>query len=167
MKYTTVAFSSSINRSNFRCGNLLLDRYFKEQAIHDFKKKIAAIFIWLDENKKVIGFYSLSNDNIDRKEVPEEMEKKMPESFDSFPTTFLGKLAIDLNFQKDGNGRILLFDALKRACDNSKSSIVSMAVVVDPIDLNAQEFYTTFGFVNLPDRGRMLLPMKTINQVMG
>jgi predicted GNAT family N-acyltransferase len=167
MKYTTVAFSSSINRSNFRCGNPLLDRYFKEQTILDFKRKISAVFIWLDEYKEVIGYYSLSNDNIDRKEVPEEIEMKMPKSYESFPTTFLGKLAIDLNYQKDGNGRILLFDALKRAYENSKSSIVSMAVVVDPIDLNAQEFYTTFGFVNLPDRGRMLLPMKTISQVMG
>lgn len=40
-----------------------------------------------------------------------------------------------------------------------------MAVVVDPIDDNARRFYLKYGFINLPDSGRMFIPMGTIAQL--
>jgi hypothetical protein len=38
----------------------------------------------------------------------------------------------------------------------------SFAVVVDPLDEEAEGFYTKYGFIQLPDSGKMFLPMKTI-----
>jgi hypothetical protein len=37
-----------------------------------------------------------------------------------------------------------------------------MAVIVDPIDADAVRFYQKYGFILLPDRGKMFLPMETI-----
>jgi hypothetical protein len=58
----------------------------------------------------------------------------------------------------------LLIDALKRSYEISKT-IGSFAVVVDPIDQDAEDFYVKYGFIKLPDSGKMFLPMKTINQL--
>ena len=55
----------------------------------------------------------------------------------------------------------LLVDALKRSYEISKS-IGSFAVIVDPLDENAVQFYKKYGFILLPDSGKMFLPMQTI-----
>ena len=165
MNYITAPFSNSIVRSNFNSGNPTLDRYIKEQASQDIKGMISAVFVWLDQNKQVIGYYTLANDNVNRNEVPEAVMRKMPKSFENLPTTLLGRLAVDLKYQRIGKGQILLFDALKKAYYNSLE-IGSLAVVVDPSNENAIEFYSKFGFIKLPDRGRMFLTMKTIKQTM-
>ena len=40
-----------------------------------------------------------------------------------------------------------------------------MAVIVDPIDQEAIDFFSKFGFILLPVSGRMFLPMATIAQL--
>jgi hypothetical protein len=38
-------------------------------------------------------------------------------------------------------------------------------MVVDPLDEDAEAFYTKYGFIMLPDSGKMFLPMKTIKNL--
>ena len=76
----------------------------------------------------------------------------------------LGRLAIDKNFQGKGIGKILLIDALKR-CFGASDSIGAFAVIVDPLDKEAERFYKKYGFIKLPDSGKMFLPMKTIREL--
>lgn len=40
-----------------------------------------------------------------------------------------------------------------------------MAVVVDPINEKAVDFYKKYGFEQLPDSEKMFLPMKVIEQL--
>ena len=40
-----------------------------------------------------------------------------------------------------------------------------MAVIVDPIDQEAIRFYKKYGFILLPDSGKMFLLMKTIAEL--
>lgn len=54
-----------------------------------------------------------------------------------------------------------LIDALKR-CFETTDSIGAYAVIVDPLDNEAATFYEKYGFIKLPDSGKMFLPMKTI-----
>jgi predicted GNAT family N-acyltransferase len=96
--------------------------------------------------------------------VPSDIRKKLPGSYKSIPTTLLGRLAIDNKFQGQGIGKLILIDALKRCYEISKT-IGSFAVIVDPIDKDAENFYVKYGFIKLPDSGKMFLPMKTINQL--
>jgi ribosomal protein S18 acetylase RimI-like enzyme len=48
----------------------------------------------------------------------------------------------------------------------SNESIGAMAVVVDPINDKAVEFYKKYGFEQLPESGKMFLPMKVISQLL-
>jgi hypothetical protein len=40
-----------------------------------------------------------------------------------------------------------------------------MAIVVDPIDNDAISFYSKYGFISLPDSGRMFIAMNTVEQL--
>lgn len=76
----------------------------------------------------------------------------------------LGKLAINQKYKGQGLGKLLLIGALIRSFEVSKV-IGSMAVVIAPIDENAVKFYKKYGFILLPDSGKMFFSMKTIEQL--
>lgn len=76
----------------------------------------------------------------------------------------LGRLAIDREYQGKGIGRILLIDALKRSYEISHE-IGSFAVVVDPIDEQAEEFYEKYDLIKLPDSKKMFIAIKTLEEL--
>ena len=167
MNQISEILSSRHRRSEFTCGNELLDNYLHKQANQDIKRKLSACFVLNDKEADLIkGYYTLSTNSIPQESIPIQIQKKLPGSYKSIPTTLLGRLAVDLRFQGQGVGKLLLIDALKRSFENSKT-IGSFAVVVDPIDKDAENFYSKYGFIKLPDSGKMFLPMRTINQLFG
>jgi GNAT superfamily N-acetyltransferase len=95
----------------------------------------------------------------------EEIVKKLPLSYKDLPATLLGRLAVDNRYQGQGLGELLLIDALKRSYDTSITSIGSMAVIVDPIDDDAVKFYKKYGFILLPDSGKMFIAMDTVSRL--
>ena len=109
----------------------------------------------------MLGFYTLSTDSIPRTEVPAALRKSLPKSYRA-PVILLGRLARDLSCRGQGLGELLLMDALLRCLWLSDESVGAMAVVVDPLDDGAATFYARYGFIALPDSGRMFLPMRTI-----
>ena len=40
-----------------------------------------------------------------------------------------------------------------------------MAVIVDPLDEEAERFYQKYDFIKLPDSGKMFIAMATLNQL--
>jgi len=150
---------------SFDCGNQQLNSYLKRQAGQDVKRKLAACFVLTSKDSaNIIGFYTLSNNSIPLTLFPEDIRRKLPPSSLTLPTTLLGRLAVDSSFAGKGAGKILLIDALKRSYELSKE-IGSFAVVVDPIDSAAEKFYQKFDFVKLPDSGRMIIPIKTLQSL--
>jgi GNAT superfamily N-acetyltransferase len=161
VNYATVPLSALHDKAGFSCGNQLLDNYIHKQARQDIKRKVAVCFILSDDNKMIKGYYTLSNSSIPRSLIPEALLKNLPK-YKDLPVTLLGRLAIDSRFKGQGNGSLLLIDALKRSYETSVNNIASMAVIVDPVDQQATDFYTKFGFIPLADSKRMFLPMITI-----
>ena len=165
MNHLTELLDVKHRKKDFICGKDMLDRYFHEQANQDIKKKLSACFVKEDsETGLVQGYYTLSNSSIPKDFIPFDIQKKLPPSYSSIPVTLLGRLAVDTRFHGKGLGKLLLLDALYRSYDLSKQ-IGSFAVVVDPLDSEAEDFYSKYGFIKLPDSGKMFLPMKTIEQL--
>jgi GNAT superfamily N-acetyltransferase len=161
MSYLTIALDSSHDKKDFVCGKELLDNYLHTQAKQDVKRKLSACFV-LSEGKVVKGYYTLSSTTIQRELLPQEIIKKLPPSYKDLPATLLGRLAVDSRYHGQGLGELLLIDALKRSYDTSVTSIGSMAIVVDPIDEDAVKFYKKYGFILLPDSGKMFISMDTV-----
>jgi len=165
MSYLTVPLDSKHDRDNFSCGKDLLDNYFWRQAKQDVKRKLSACFVLIDkESNKIKGYYTLSSNSVSNELIPDSFKKNLPKSYSSIPTILLGRLAIDKGYQGRGIGKILLIDSLKR-CFETSDSIGTFAVIVDPLDNDAERFYNKFGFIKLPDSGKMFLPMKTIKEL--
>ncbi len=166
MELQTVVLAKHHIREEFSCGHEILDEYLKKQANQDIRKRLAMCFILSDEPKdnRVKGYYTLSNSSIPREYIPDDLQRRFPQAYKVIPATLLGRLARDRNFTKQGLGEKLLIDALYRSYLASRE-LGSFAVVVDPIDEFAEQFYAGYGFTKLPDSGKMFLPMKTIEQL--
>ncbi|WP_233794315.1 GNAT family N-acetyltransferase [Dyadobacter sp. CY343] len=151
-------------RKDFQCGNELLNRYLAQQARQDVSRGLSACFVLAGENLIVKGYYTLSSCSDKLESFPEELAKRLPKSYNSIPTTLLGRLACDISVKGQRYGEILLIDALKRSLETT-TSIGSLAVVVDPIDEQARSFYQKYEFIELVNGTRMFLPMKTIKRL--
>ena len=103
-------------RENFNCGNELLNFYLKTQANQDIKRKLSVCFVFSDaETHKIKGYYTLSNNSIPLRFFSEEIQKKIPKSYQSLPTILIGRLAVDVNFHGQGLGKLLLQEVETRA----------------------------------------------------
>lgn len=165
MSYLTETLHPKHNKNKFSCGQEMLDNYLHYQANQDVKRKLSACFVLTEPETQVIkGYYTLSNNSIPLGLIPIHLQNKLPKSYSSIPTTLMGRLAIDTKFQRQGLGKLLLIDALKR-CHETAKSLGSFAVIVDPLDNDAEIFYEKYGFIKLPDSGKMFLAMKTIEHL--
>jgi GNAT superfamily N-acetyltransferase len=154
------------DRAAFSCGNETLDRYLKERASQDARRRIAAPFVVVSKTDPqiILGYYTLSSFGIVLGDLPANIVKKLPD-YPIVPATLLGRLAVDQSHHGQGLGGDLLIDALGRAFAQS-SQIASYAVVVDAIDQNAISFYKNYDFLPFPDNpNRLFLPMKTIGDL--
>lgn len=150
-----------LNKKDFSCGKEMLDNYLHTQASQDVKRKLCVVFVMV-EDTTIKGYYTLSNASIPAELMPEAIRKKMPGSYKALPVTLLGRLAVDAKFKGQGLGSILLIDALKRSFSVAGESLGSIGVVVDPLDEDAVTFYKKFGFILLPDSGKMFMPMADV-----
>jgi len=153
------------NRKEFNCGKKSLDNYIQQQVSQDVKKKLSVCFALADESNVVKGYYTLSNSSIPKGDIPTLFSKKIPNSYTDIPVTLLGRLAIDKSIFRKGLGEHLLMDALRESYRVSKKVIGSIAVVVDPIDDEAVQFYEKYDFIRLPNSGKLFLSMNVISKL--
>jgi GNAT superfamily N-acetyltransferase len=154
------------DRTGFSCGNRSLDRYLREQAGQDLRRRCASPFVLVPAagSPTILGYYTLSSYGVDVGELPVDVAKKLPR-YPLIPATLLGRLAVDQCHHGHGIGEFQLLDALHRAYDHA-GDIAAVAVIVDAIDPAAARFYQRFGFMPLPStNSRMFLPMKTISDL--
>ena len=153
------------DRTHFSCGNEELDRYLKNQAGQDARRKVAAPFVLVEEGGNAVwGYYTLSAFGIELHDLPDEITRKLPR-YPVVPATLIGRLALDTRLRGQRLGEFLLMDALQRAF-NQSDQIAAVAVVVDAIDDAARRFYLHFDFLLFPERrDRLFLPMKTLSRL--
>lgn len=140
-----------------------LDRYLREQARQDQRRRLSAIFVLVDvANGAIAGFYSLSASQVEPSSLPHDIAKRLPRR--PVPATLLGRLAVDLGYRGRQLGRGLLADALIRAAGVSQE-IGAMAVIVDAKDDRARTFYERHGFRRFEDDPyRLFVPMADAEQ---
>jgi GNAT superfamily N-acetyltransferase len=113
----------SQDRTGFSCGVEALDRYFREQADQDQRRRAAAPFVLLTADHRIAGYYTLSAAVLASEAVPAELMRKFKwPRYPQLPATLIGRLARDQAFRGQGVGERLLLDAIFRA---SASEIAS------------------------------------------
>lgn len=139
----------------------MLNGYLVKQARKEQESGCCICFVATEsaDSKKVMGYYTLSSASIKRTALDAKLTKKLPR-YNDLPATLLGRLAVDSDFKGQGLGGRLLVSAMSRAYQASQD-VASWALVTDPKDDSARDFYEQFGFLEL-DSQRMFLPMKEV-----
>jgi GNAT superfamily N-acetyltransferase len=145
------------DRAAFSCGVAALDDWFRHRAGQDEKRNVARVFVAVDDQGRIAGFYSLSSFTPAITDLPPEYAKRLPR-YDAIPAALIGRLARDEKGRGEGIGDLLLADAVRRVIGASRSLAV-FAIVVDATDERAAAFYRDFGFAPFPNRPlRLFMP---------
>jgi len=148
------ALDKQHDRAAFRCGQPDLDAWFHQRAGQDERRNIARIFVALDPELGVVGFYSLGAFTLALHDLPDDVAKKLPR-YDAIPAALIGRLARDERVKGQGMGDLLLADAIKRILGAGRTLAV-FAIVVDAKDEAAARFYEAFGFRPFPSQPNRL-----------
>lgn len=166
MVFTVEPFDSrKHHRASFCCGKESLDRYIRQQASQDLKRKIAAIFVLIESSKpNILGYYTLSSYTVELAELDDSLAKRLPR-YPLLPATLLGRLAVDQNAQGQKMGEFILIDALRRSLKTTEQ-VASLAVIAEALDEEAIRFYQKYGFQTFKQHPmKLYLPMKLIQKL--
>ena len=143
-RFTVEALASHHDRNSFSCGVAALDRYLREIAGQDVKRRMASCFVAVENaSQRLAGFYTLASASLPVAEIPAALTSRLPR-YPVVPGVRLGRLAVGLDHRGLGLGGALLADAMARA---ARSEIAAYAMIVDAKDAAARSFYMHHGFI--------------------
>jgi predicted GNAT family N-acyltransferase len=166
--YQILALDNSVHdRTNFDCGEAPLNRYLREQASQEMKRKVAGCWVLVSQERpdQVLGYYTLSSEAVDIKELGDAdpaAAKRLPR-YPRLGAVLLGRLAIAKSMQKQGLGELLLFDAMHRILN---AQIPSALMITDPKDAKSAAFYRKYGFKPLNSE-RWFITTQQVNLILG
>ena len=147
------ALGLSHRLDEFDCGKPALTEWLLHHARQAQGSGSARTFV-VCEQDRVAGYYSLTVGQIDTLEAPERIRRGMGQY--PIPLVILARLAVDLDYQKQGLGFSLLQDAIMRTVSISDQAGIR-ALLTHPLDAEADTFYRRFGFESTPTHDRQLI----------
>ena len=140
------------DRAKFDCGVESLNLYLKRFAGQDQKRHLNKLYV-LADNKKIIGYYSLSSHSVPRDNLPQNLQLG---GYGELPFLLLGRLAVDQSFQGQGYGDALIVHAFSTTVVAAQY-IGVLGMIVDAKNDSAASFYEGFGFVRLQNSPKRLV----------
>jgi GNAT superfamily N-acetyltransferase len=157
------ALSSAHDRKHFSSGVEPLDRYLRERATQDIKRRVSHCFVALDDSDLIGGYYTLAATSMPLTELSAEEAKRLPR-YPLLPACLIGRLAVDQTVQGRRLGGALIMDAARRA---AAAEPAIFALIVDAKDDKAVAFYEHLQFRRFASRpASLFLPMMTALQAL-
>jgi len=156
------------DRSEFRSGNIDLDRFFQRYAgQNQFRYHIGTTYVAVQE-ELIVGFVTVSSGEMVADKLTKNLRRRLPAY--PLPILRLARLAVDERYQGHGIGRLLLRATLELALE-IRDRIGCIGVIVDAKP-DSVSFYSSLGFkpINLisgvlgdrPEPIAMFLPIGQI-----
>lgn len=154
--------SKKHDREAFDCGEAALNDFLRRYARKSHERGGAKTFLAIDDNdnRNVLGFYSLSPASIDYAQTPGIVRHGLARH--EVPGFRLARLAVDRRFQGQGIGGQLLLAAGRR-CLLAAEEVGGVVLVIDAKNERVAGWYASYGAVPLPDALlTLVLPLVTI-----
>ena len=126
----------------FDCGRPGLNRYLQRYAWNNQKANSAQTYVAC-AGSALAGYYSLTVAGVDYADTPKRVAKGLARH--PVPVMLLARLAVSLDFQRQGLGAALLKDALLRTLQAADIAGIR-AMIVHAKDEAARQWYLRFGF---------------------
>ena len=147
------------NLEQFDCGISSLNNWLIRIAKRNEKTGGSRTYVVCDKDNHVVAYYCLANGAVIHSDAPKKLTRNMP---DPIPVMVIGRLAVDINHQKQGLGPGLLRDAVIRVLQAGEIGGIR-AILVHAISERAKSFYENNGFLQCPfDNMMLMLPLKPI-----
>lgn len=144
--------------ADFESGEATLDHWLKHRALRNEGRGASRTYVVCADHR-VVGYYCLATGSVASEFAPGRLRRNMP---DPIPVMVLGRLAVDLTWQRHGLGKGLLRDAILRAIQVSELVGVK-ALMVHALSEQAVRFYAAQGFQPSPTNPRTLfLPLSEV-----
>jgi ribosomal protein S18 acetylase RimI-like enzyme len=156
--------NKSHEREQFDCGVEILNQFLRVTARQQIDKGISRTFVLSERDRpqSIIGFFTLTLCEIRSEKLPSSIAKKYPPRI---PGVKLARLAVDLQWQRQGIGEILMVEAMRRALLVADTA-GGIGLFVDAKDESAQSYYTRYGFITLEDCPlEMFLPLSLLRML--
>lgn len=141
-------------RSGFDCGNTALNTFLQRYARQSHDKATAKTYVTLNEQDKILGFYTLTITSISHKNLPEALQKRL--GYHDVPLFTLARLAVDTTYQGQGLGGALLYRAIQR-CAKVAEQVGGIGLLIDAKDENVAQWYQSYGAIPLPNNPLSLI----------
>lgn len=129
----------------FDCGVASLNEWLKKRSRKNENRGASRTYVVADD-ARVIGYYCLAAGAVALRYAPKPLTHNMP---DPIPVLVLGRLAVDLAYQRRGLGRALLRNAVLRTLQAGDIAGVA-ALLVHALSEEAKSFYLSCGFRESP-----------------
>ena len=136
------------DRTGFSCGVSALDRYLREQATQDMRRRVSNCFVAVDPAGRIEGYYTFAATGLLLTDLPEAFARRLPR-YPLVPAGLIGRLAVDDAQRGRGLGGAMVIDAARRA---ARADPAVFALIVDAKDEAAADFYLHLGFARLVSR---------------
>ncbi|MGD0134067.1 MAG: GNAT family N-acetyltransferase [Bryobacteraceae bacterium] len=156
------AISKKHDRDAFDCGEEALNEFLRRYARKSHDLGGAKTFLAIDDenNKTILGFYSLSPASVEYARTPEIVRRGLARH--DIPGFRLARVAVDRKLQGQGIGGQLLLAAGRR-CLMVAAEVGGVVLVIDAENEKVAGWYASYGAVPLLDAPlSLLLPLATI-----
>lgn len=154
------------DRKNFDCGDAELNNFLHKYArqSHDQGGSKTFVVVNGDDNRQVLGFYTLTPTSIDSEKVPVAVRKGLGRH--EVPGFRLSRLAVDQSQQGKGLGGQLMLAAGRR-CLRAASEVGGVVMAIDAKNDRVAEWYITYGAIPLVDSPlSLVIPLATMAEAL-
>ncbi len=156
------------DRRAFSCGIEQVDNFFKKTANKLSKADNLRVWVMIDPEGALIGFYAINAHSVDYQDLPAKYARTRP-GHSRIPAAYISMIGVNQESQGKGYGGDLLIDCLRRLAQASEALGIAVVMldVLDCGDPNEVErrvaLYKGYGFQPLPTNPlRLFLPMATV-----
>lgn len=154
MALSAIELLSDAHRSTaFDCGKPALDHWLANFGLSNQSRGFTRVMVIHDEGQ-IVGYCGLAPSVIAAQSAPRAIRTGRPP--DPISCLLIGQLAVDRRYCGRGIGGALVKDALQR-CVAGAEIIGGRAVVVRAIDVQAETYWQSWGFVPARDNASVLM----------
>ncbi|MBQ9626238.1 MAG: GNAT family N-acetyltransferase [Treponema sp.] len=144
---------------SFDCGVSVLNEFLSRYAAKNDTLGIGKTFVALNDDKNIVGYFTLATAQIAFEKIPEDSKTKLPKY--PIPALRIARLAVNQSVQGKGVGKWLLSQAFIKAVQ--VSDVAGLYFVIVDAKETSKSFYERYGFKKIPDASlTYLLSIETI-----